>query len=123
MDINDASIYRSEAEALAEIGRCLFGQNLRIRVQLPAPLAARAVVAWERDDVGSLTPDETPEERSVRHQAGALALIGLAVGARGTSEPGHDVTVDIDAWQIGSALDAADKRGLLADLIGPNLDT
>ncbi len=102
-----------EAELLAEIGRCLHPQNLRVRVRLPAALAAEAVAGWEREDVDEIVEDETVEQRLVRHQAGALALIGLGITERGIPD-GHDaVIVDLDAWQIGDALEAADERGFL----------
>lgn len=123
MDGSEESAQHGEAQLLAEIGRCLFGQNLRVTVRLPAPLAAGAVAGWERDDIDEVAGDESPAERSIRHQAGALALIGLSIKERGTSDSGDEVTVELDAWQIGTALDAADQRDMLADLGPPNRST
>jgi len=117
MDESDGSARQSEAELLAQIGRCLFGQDLRVRVQLPAALAMGALAAWQRDDTGG-TEAESHAARAIRHQAGALALIGLAIEERGHIE-GDQVEVELDAWRIGSALDAADERGLLAGLEPP----
>jgi hypothetical protein len=120
MDESQYSARREEADLLAEIGRYLFGQDLRVRVQLPAALAARAVAGWERDDTEAPTQDEAPAERTIRHEAGALALIGLAIEERSTTSGGDDVTVELDAWQIGTALDAAEERGLLDGLTPPD---
>jgi hypothetical protein len=117
MDESHGSARQGEAELLAQIGRCLFGQDLKVRVQLPAALARGALAAWERDDTGD-TEAETPAALTIRHQAGALALIGLAVEQRGHTE-GDQVEVELDAWQIGSALTAADERGLLAGMEPP----
>lgn len=112
-----------EADLLAEIGRCLHAQDLRVRVRLPAPLAAQAVAGWEREDVDELAENETTEQRALRLHAGALALIGLAVKERGTPDGYDGVIVDLDAWQIGNALDAADARGLLNPPNRPDEDT
>jgi len=101
-----------EADLLAEIGRCLHSQDLRVQVRLPATLASQAVAGWEREDDAPVE-DETTQQRALRHQAGALALIGLTVKERGIPDGHYAVIVDLDAWQIGNALDAADERGLL----------
>jgi hypothetical protein len=69
-------------------------------------LARAAVAAWQRDDEGEPEP-ESYEQRVLRHRAGALALIGLAVEDQGRAE-GDEVVVDLSADVIGSALDAAD---------------
>lgn len=114
-------VWEGDALLLAEIGRSLFAQDLRVRVRLPSALAASALGAWERDDPSDgLLGDETPEQRSVRRQAGNLALIGLAVEQRsGESDEGWTV-VEVDAWQIGAALDAAEERDLLAGIAPPH---
>ena len=121
VDDPDYAIWRDDAELLAEIGRCLFVQDLRVSVRLPASLATRALAAWERDDPENEIPeDENPSERTVRHQAGSLALIGLAIENRSGASDADHVTVELDAWQIGAALDAADERQLLNDVRPPN---
>jgi len=121
VDDPEYAIWRDDAELLAEIGRCLFVQDLKISVRLPASLAARALAAWERDDPeNEISGDENPSERAVRHQAGSLALIGLDVQNRSEASDGDHVTVELDAWQIGAALDAADERQLLKDVSPPN---
>lgn len=81
-----------------------------MKVRLPGKLADAALRAWHRTDEGDTSHDESPSERLVRHQAGALALIGLAIEERGQRLDG-DVVVTLDAWQIGDALNAADDRG------------
>jgi hypothetical protein len=94
---------------------------LRVSVRLPASLAARALAAWERDDsVNEISEDENHSERAVRHQAGNLALIGLAIENRSGASDGDQVTVELDAWQIGAALDAADEHQLLKGVTPPN---
>lgn len=119
MDEGDHSARQNEAEVLAQIGRCLFGQDLRVRVILPATLARDASAAWAREDVGDVE-GESESARRMRHRAGSLALIGLAVDERGAPAEGDQIEVELDAWQIGSALDAADEQGLLSDLIRPS---
>jgi hypothetical protein len=119
MDQDERSAQSDEAELLAEIGRHLFQQNLRVTVQLPTDLAARALAGWQRDDVNGTLRDETSVERGIRNEAGALALIGLAIEERSRETECENVTVAIDAWQIGTALDAADRRGMLAGLTPP----
>ncbi len=119
MDDDEQRARRNEAELLAQIGRSLFSQDLRVRVKLPADLARDASAAWAHDDFGD-TEGESESARRIRHRAGSLALIGLAVDERGVPAEGDQIEVEIDAWQIGSALDAADERGLLSDLIRPS---
>jgi hypothetical protein len=120
VDDSQYAIWRDDAELLAEIGRCLFVQDLKVSVRLPASLAARALAAWERDDLeNEISGDENPSERAVRHQAGSLALIGLDIENRSEACDGDQVTVELNAWQIGAALDAADERQLLTDVSPP----
>jgi hypothetical protein len=118
MDESADDVRQREAELLAQIGRSMFGQDLRITVELPAALAAAALAAWLRDDAGG-TENESDAARTIRHEAGALALIGLAVEEHGAPADSDRVEVDLDAWQVGCALDAADQRGLLAGLKPP----
>jgi hypothetical protein len=100
-------LYREEARLLGEIGAVLAGADLpMVTVRLPSALAEAALAAWQRDDDEELDP-ESYEQRVVRHRAGALALIGLAVEERGRAE-GTEVVVDLTPDVIGSALDAAD---------------
>lgn len=79
-------------------------------MRLPLRLARAAVEAWERDDEGELDP-ESPQQRVLRHRAGDLALIGLAVEERGRTE-GGEVVVDLDpgliAWAVAAADDSPD---------------
>jgi len=100
-------LYREEARVLGEIGALLARTDLpRVTVRLPAVLARAAVAAWQRDDEGEPDP-ESYEQRVVRHRAGALALIGLAVEERGRTE-GDQVVVDLSPDLIGNAVHAAD---------------
>ena len=117
-DDRQKTIWKGDAETLAKIGQSLQGQLLKLQVRLPATLAAEAVAAWERDDLG-VPSDETPDERLVRGRAAALALIGLAVQVCGRSAADEVVQVELDAWFIGNALDAADDLGLLNEPPGP----
>jgi hypothetical protein len=97
MDETAEDARQREAELLAQIGRSLFGQELTVRVQLSDVLAAAALEAWQRDDVGD-TENESGAARTVRHQAGALALIGLAVEERGVPIEGERIEIELDAW-------------------------
>ncbi len=121
MDRDDRHDREAEADTLAQIGQFLSIQNLAVRVRLPSSLVARAQAAWERDDGGDGT-EETEQERRTRQEAGALALIGLTLREQAPSADGDDVYVTLDAWQIGSALDAAARRGLLPDTGQPSGD-
>lgn len=102
-----------EAETLARIGAVLFSQPTTLTVRLPADLASAALAAWQRDHEDPTWDGDRDEvDRRTRHRAGALALIGLAVEQRGERD-GEDIVVEVDAWQVGDALEAADERGLL----------
>lgn len=85
---------------------------MRVTLPLDLDLARRAVTAWQRDDGQGLPRHETEVESQMRHRAGTLGLIGLSIEERGTEHDG-EVVVDLDAWYIGSALDAADADGKL----------
>jgi hypothetical protein len=100
-------LYQEDARVLGEIGAVLAHAELpKSRVRLPSALAAAAVAAWHREDEGELHP-ESYEQRVLRHRAGILALIGLAVEQEGRSE-GGEVVVDLGPDLIGMALHAAD---------------
>ena len=103
--------YAHDALILARIGAHLFPQPTRMTVHLPQELAEAAVCAWRRDEIDHGTV-ESPPLRQMRGQAGTLALIGLAIEQTSRDADG-DVAVELDAWFIGSALDAADEAGLL----------
>ena len=106
--------FSADAAILAQIGAYLFLQPTRMKVRLPRELAEAAVLAWQREEVGSLD-EEAPTEKQIRGQAGTLALIGLSVerSTRDQDEDDGDVVVELDAWFIGAALDAADEAGLI----------
>ncbi|MGQ0844785.1 MAG: hypothetical protein ACT4QF_11680 [Sporichthyaceae bacterium] len=111
--------YAADDDALAGIGQALFGRRTRVTVRLPAALAARAVASWDRDDDENFSTDgETREQRTAGKGSGARALIGLAIAERGRRD-GEEVVVDLDAWEIGTALDAAEARDLLDGLRPP----
>jgi hypothetical protein len=97
------------------LGRGLFEQHLLVNVRLPGALARKAVAAWERDDVGESHKDETADQILTRKRAAALALIGRSVQQRGVWH-GDEVEVELDPWNVGAALDAADDHGLLNDV-------
>jgi len=63
-----------EADLLAEIGRCLHSQDLRVQVRLPATLASQAVAGWEREDDAPVE-DETTQQRALRHQVSAAVPV------------------------------------------------
>jgi hypothetical protein len=116
--------YAADAAVLAEIGRAVFPQPTRLRVRLPRALADLAVAAWAREEDNVPPGEETPEQITARRRAGTLGLIGLNVESAGGGTPaGDDVLADLDAWEIGSAFDAAEDAGLLADLRQPDLDS
>jgi len=110
--------WASDAALLAEIGGALFPQETRVRVRLPRSLAERAVMSWDREDFEGDLPPETLERRVVRHRAGFAALIGLAIEECGQTE-GEEVVVELDAWEIGAAFEAADEAGLLSEVKAP----
>ena len=81
-------------------------------MRISSELADLAITAWQRDDDSAGLSEESPAERDARHRAGSLALIGLALVERGQLDGDH-FEVDLEAWFIGHALDAADEFGLL----------
>jgi hypothetical protein len=117
MNGEQRAAWSRDETTLGELGRALFAQPLAVSVYLPGDLARQAVAAWEREDTGEVS-DESPEDRRTRGRASALALIGLAVQRGGVWADDDTVTVPLDAWHIGTALDAADDLGLLDRLSG-----
>lgn len=103
--IRAAARYAEDAATLALIGAAMADQDPRQPVRLPRDLVDIARRAWHRDETG-IIGDELPEERSLRHRAATLALIGLAVEERGTSEGNH-VLVALDADIVSDAIRAA----------------
>jgi hypothetical protein len=99
--------YRSDEAILAAIGREFKHQETVVEVRITKALADQAVAAWERDETETI-PDETPAARQLRHRSGALALIGLAIQERGRVD-GDGVVLELNSWQIGDALNAADE--------------
>lgn len=100
-------VWGKDADTLAEIGREFLGQVTRVSVRLPRVLAEAAVASWDREDGDEELPAETPEQYAARDRAATLSLIGLSIADRGVWE-GDEVVVDLDAWFIGNALQAAD---------------
>ncbi len=110
-DAPDRARWNADTAVLAQIGALLFEEDLSLEIVLPRDLAQTAMAAWERDDSGAVGT-ETQAETVERHRAGALALIGLAITERGTSNEGT-ISISLDPWLIGTALDAADEMGLI----------
>jgi hypothetical protein len=100
--------YRVDARTLAAIGDHLANAQIApVEVRFPRDLADAAVSAWEWDDEGE--PDtEDLDQRTQRHHAGALALIGLSITERGRFE-GDEVVVDLSPDLIGEAFIAWDE--------------
>lgn len=103
-------VWGRDADTLAEIGRELLGQVTRVSVRLPRLLAEAAVASWDRDSRDEELPTETPEQWGTRDRAATLSLIGPSITDEGVWE-GDEVVVDLDAWFIGNALQAADDAG------------
>ncbi len=111
-DEGEYAQWAEDAEVLANIGRAFFAQPTRVTVRLSRELADLAVASWERETADGPLPVETEEQSLTRHRAGTLSLIGLSIQEVGVVE-GDDVIVELDAWHIGNALEAADDRGLI----------
>jgi hypothetical protein len=105
-DANDAGL-------LGKIGAALFPQQTTLSVRLPKGLAGLAQAAWHREAGQGPPGPETAGQRTARHRAGTLALIGLCVENTGRAD-GDEIICELDAWYIGAALEAADQHGLLA---------
>jgi hypothetical protein len=118
---DDFAQWAVDGEVLAQLGRSLFSQRLKVSVRIPKHLAKEAVDSWERDDSGNLPSPESPEQATIRDRAATLGLIGLSVQQDGL-EDGEEVVVDLDAWFVGNALNAADQDNLLRDVLPPPSD-
>ena len=119
---DDQKRYRKDAAVLGEIGAVISKATLpTIEVRLPSELARLAVEAWEWDEQGDegILDRESYEQRTQRHRAGTLALIGLAVQERGRAD-GDEVIVDLHPDIVGSAVDAADDLPSTRQAPGPN---
>jgi len=99
--------WERDAALLSEVGRLLLVQEPRVTVRLPRGVAQQVLAAWQRDDDEGDIQTESPPERRTRTRAGTLALIGLSVEQNGRLE-GEEVVVDLAAWHVGLALEAAD---------------
>jgi len=113
---HDYEKYAQDAAILGEIGKVLFPQDTKLSVRLPRDLADLALAAWRRDELAAQgaarAAEETPEQEILRTRAAYLALIGLCI--ENTAQPsGDEVSCELDAWYIGSALQAAEEQGLL----------
>lgn len=100
--------YREDALVLGEIGWHVVRSELpMVEVRLQRSLAEKAVAAWERDEDAGPLDAEDCEQRTQRHRAATLALIGLSVMNRGTWH-GDEVVVPVSPELIGVAIDASD---------------
>lgn len=106
------SLWTEDNRVLAQIGAALYRIDTLIPVEIPNHLADAALAAWSRDDIESEL-SESEAGRLVRHRAGSLALIGAAIEARGARRTADSVSVELDAWLIGQALDTADDQKLI----------
>lgn len=101
-------LYRSEARMLGELGSILASASLpQVEVRLPRELAEQAIAAWEREHNEDSLDPETYEQRTQRHRAATLSLIGLTITERGRWV-GDEGIVELDPTFIGLAVDAAD---------------
>jgi hypothetical protein len=116
MGVTDARYeqWARDGEVLAQIGRAVFGQPTLVSVRVPLALAEEALAAWQRDTDDEPLSSETPEQSHIRHRAAVLGLIGLSIESSGVVVA-HEIVVEIDAWQIGDALRAANDDDLLKD--------
>ena len=104
--------WAADAGTLHELAQEFLPQSPKVQMWLPRVLADRAVTAWQRvEEPGNLSP-ETYERRSIRDDAGTLALIGQSIEETGIQD-GDDVIFKLDAWILGNALEAADRAGRL----------
>jgi hypothetical protein len=102
--------WRKDSSTLHEIGRYLSREAHPVRVRLPRRLTDEAISAWLRDDGETIPVAETQEQYRIRSAAATLALIGLAL-ENGFDESGDELVFELDAWQVGAALEAADNAG------------
>lgn len=118
---DDYAQWAVDGEVLAQVGRSLFTQRRKVSVRIPKHLAREAVKSWERDDSGNLPSPESAEQAAIRDRAATLGLIGLSVQQDGV-EDGDELVVELDAWFVGNALNAADQDNLLRDVLPPSSD-
>jgi hypothetical protein len=71
---DDYTQWAEDGRVLAQIGRVLFSQPLRVSVRIPRHLAEEAVASWVRDDSGENLPSpESPEQSAIRDRAATLS--------------------------------------------------
>jgi hypothetical protein len=97
--------YQRDAGILAEIGQHLMSLVPFVEVSIPSKLASEAVAAWNRDDYGPPIL-ETPQQAGYRYRAADLALLGLAISARGRWGD-DDVVLKLRVEQLAAAVIAA----------------
>lgn len=107
---NNYEEWAADAGVLHELAQQLPPQSPKVQVRLTRELADRAVAAWERDEDTAISLRETAEQRSIRDDAGTLALIGQSIEETGI-EDGDHVLFTLDAWILGVALEATDRAG------------
>jgi hypothetical protein len=112
MDRDSNPLWADDADVLAAIGRHLSDQPTKVAVRLPKELARKALASWQRDDTEQAVSSESADEQATRLKAATLALIGLSIESESSSDA-DAVIVELDAWYIGAALQAADDAGLL----------
>ena len=103
----DYENWATDAERLHELGRELSSQVTTVEVRVSRSLADKAVAAWQREPETDELPEETPEQRAVRHEAATWSLIGPAIDETGAAD-GEQVVFRLDAWLLGNALESAD---------------
>ena len=107
VDTETQAQYRRDASVLAALGSQFLRMKLpNVEVQVPRALADKAVAAWERDEEGSLDPEDLAQ-RIARHRAASLALIGLSIVNGGLLDS-DEIVVGLQPGLIGDALNAAD---------------
>ena len=107
VDTEAQAQYRRDASVLAVLGSRFAAMKLPdVEVRMPRALADTAVAAWERDDEGAPDPEDL-EQRTQRHRAASLALIGLSIVNGGRSED-DEIIVGLHPGLIGDALTVAD---------------
>ena len=112
----DRAHWKADAALLGHIGARLFKQRLSVEVVIPLDFAKSATAAWDRDDLDA-PGSETHEEAVERHRAATLALVGLAISERG-APTGESISVSLDPWLIGTAIDTAEEMGLITPEMG-----